>query len=232
VLDRFFRKRLQGLAEVRSESEKSKQMCGTEHRFQAVHRIFGASQGSRGETFESEEAGLNVEGQMDKHDVESRDRSNNCKVLGKVEDRVQYLLSAEEQLLQSISARAPLPEVLNGICSALDGQIDNVVSLIFLPGDDASELAEIGMNAELFGLHTFCSEGVFTENDELLGALEMYSSVPRIPSASEVQLIERAACLAALAIQRDLEADHHAPIRIQAKLPLRRKMRTGLEYVN
>ena len=169
---------------------------------------------------------------MDKHDVGSRDRPNKGKMHGKAEDSVQYLLSAEEQLLQSISARAPLPEVLNGICSALDGQIGNVVSLIFLPGDDASELAEIGMNAALFGLHSFCSEGVFTETDDLLGALEMYSSVPRIPSAGEIRLIERATCLAALAIQRDIEADYPAPDRIQVKPPLRRRVLTGIEYVN
>jgi len=65
------------------------------------------------------------------------------------DDKIEYLLSAEEQLLQSISIRGPLPKVLNRICSALDCQIGNVVSLISLPTDDASELAEIAMNATL-----------------------------------------------------------------------------------
>src|SRR5690348_876114 len=86
-----------------------------------------------------------------------------------LDGKTQYLLRAEEQLLQSISARVPLPEVLNRICGALDLQIGNVVSLITLPGDDPSELAAIAMNAALFGLYTFCSEGVVDENDELLG---------------------------------------------------------------
>ena len=126
-----------------------------------------------------------------------------------LDDKIQYLLSAEGQLLQSISARAPLPKILNEICSALDSQIGNVVSLISLPGDDASELAGIAMNAALFGLHTFCSEGVVAENDGLLGSLEMYCSVPRSPSASEFQLIERAKCMAAIAIKRHHEAGHH-----------------------
>jgi hypothetical protein len=124
------------------------------------------------------------------------------------DDKIQYLLSVEEQPRQSISARAPLPEALNEICSALDSQIGNVVSLISLSGDDANELAAIAMNAELFGLHTFCSEGVVAENNELLGSLEMYCSVPRNPSAGEFQLIELAKCTAAIAIKRHNEAVH------------------------
>jgi hypothetical protein len=126
-----------------------------------------------------------------------------------LDGKTQYLLRAEEQLLQSISARVPLPEVLNRICGALDLQIGNVVSLITLPGDDPSELAAIAMNAALFGLYTFCSEGVVDENDELLGLLEMYSCVERGPDAREIQLIERAKCLASIAIKLDNEADRH-----------------------
>jgi len=124
------------------------------------------------------------------------------------EGRIQYLSSAEEQLLQSISSGERLPGVLNGICSALDCQIGNVVSLISLPGDDPSELAAVAMNAALFGLYTFCSEGVVGENDELLGSLEMYCSFPRSPSPSESQWIERAKRLAAIAIKLDQEAAH------------------------
>jgi len=122
------------------------------------------------------------------------------------DDKIQYLLQAEERLLQSISSHAALPKVLNEICSALDFQIGNVVSLITLPDDDPSELANLAMNAARFGLHTFCSEGVMAENDDPLGFLEMYISVPRDPTAEEVQLIERARCLAAIAIKRHNEA--------------------------
>lgn len=123
-----------------------------------------------------------------------------------LDGKTQYLLRAEEHLLQSISSHASLPKVLNEICSALDFQIGNVVSLITLPGDDPSELAAIAMNATRFGLHTFRSEGVAAENDELLGFLDMYCSVQRDPTAEEVQLIERAKCLAAIAIERHNEA--------------------------
>jgi len=145
---------------------------------------------------------------MNEHDFGSRDSSQKRNVHRKYDDKIQYLLGAEEHLLQSISAHAPLPGVLNGICSALDCQIGNVVSLISLPGDEASELAAIAMNAALFGLYTFCSEGVVAENGERLGSLETYCSVPRSPSAKEFQLIERAKCLAAIAIKRHNEADH------------------------
>jgi hypothetical protein len=123
-----------------------------------------------------------------------------------LDGKTQYFLRAEEQLLQSISSRASLPKILNEICSALDFQVGNVVSLITLPGDDPSDLAAIAMNAAHFGLHTFCSEGVAAEKDEVLGFLEMYCSVPRNPTAEEVQLIERAKCLAAIAIKRHNEA--------------------------
>jgi len=158
---------------------------------------------------------------MNEYDFDSRDRSQKHKVHRNFDDKIHYLLRAEEQLLQSISTRAPLPGVLNGICSALDCQIGNVVSLISLPGDDASDLAAIAMNAALFGLYTFCSEGLVAENDELLGSLEMYCSVPRSPSASEFQLIERAKCLAAIAIKLDNEADHQGNCGMRGNRPVR-----------
>ena len=153
-----------------------------------------------------------------------RDRSQKHMSPCQSDDKIQYLLSAEERLLQSVSTGAPLPEVLNEICNALDCQIGNVVSLISLPRDDASELAEIAINAALFGLYTFCSEGVFAENDELLGSLEMYCSVPRSPSASEFQWIERAKCLAAIAIKLDTEADRQSICGMSRNRPVRRRV--------
>jgi hypothetical protein len=119
---------------------------------------------------------------------------------------IQYLLRAEEQLLHSMSARVPLAEILHKICDALNSEIGNMISLISLPNDDATGLAAIAKSAELFGLHKFCSARVVGGSDELLGSLEMYSFVPRRPFLSEAQLIERAICLAAVAIKRDSEA--------------------------
>lgn len=134
---------------------------------------------------------------------------------------IQSLLSAERQLLQSISSCAPLPEVLNGICCALDGQVGDVVSLISLTGEEAGEPAANSVNPALFGLCTFCSEDIFAKDDELLGSLEMYCSVPRSPSASELQLIERAKCLAAIAIKNQNETSLDGICRTHRRRPVR-----------
>jgi hypothetical protein len=144
---------------------------------------------------------------MNEHDFNPHGRPHERKLSRYFNDEIQYLLSGEEQLLQSLTARAPLAEVLNRICSALDRQIGNVVSHIALPEDDESDVAAIGMNAALFGLYAFRSEALVAENDEVLGSLEIYCCVLRSPSAEEMQWIERAKCLAAIAIQLDEEAD-------------------------
>jgi len=139
---------------------------------------------------------------MNEYYSRSRDRSQILRLRRSSDDKIQYSLRAEEQLLQSISARRPLLEVLDGICSAINSQIGNMVSLISLPSDDVTDHSAIARMAALFGLHAFCSAGVVAENDELLGSLEMYCCVPRRPSVRELQLIERATCLAAIAITR------------------------------
>jgi hypothetical protein len=158
---------------------------------------------------------------MNAHDFGPGDRPQKCKVHHKFDGRIHYLLHAEEQLFQPIPTFTSLAGVLNEICSALDCEIGNVVSFISLPGDDAGDLASMAMNAALFGLYTFCSEGIVAENNEPLGSLEMYCSVPRSPSASEFQLIERAKCLAAIAIKRDNGADHQGNCIGQGNRPVR-----------
>ena len=115
---------------------------------------------------------------------------------------VQYLLRAEEQLLHSISARIPLAEILRKICDALNSEMGNMVSLVSLPNDDANFAASIVKNAAIFGLHNFCSATVIGSNEELLGSIEMYCCTRRRPLLGEVRLIERATCLAAIAIHR------------------------------
>jgi hypothetical protein len=123
------------------------------------------------------------------------------------DDNSHGFLIQEEQILERIFTRAALPGVLNGICSALDCQIGGVVSLVSLPGEDPSELTEIARNAALFGLSTICSADLFGEKDERLGSLSMYGCVPRSLSLRESRLIERARCLAALAIKLDMVLD-------------------------
>jgi hypothetical protein len=117
-------------------------------------------------------------------------------------DRIQYLLKTEEQILQSISARAPISKILNNICDALDCQIGNTVSLISVPGNNLMSPGEVSSSATLFGLHIFVSVVIGAECVGELGSLEMYCCVLRNPSPREFQLIERAVCLAAVAIKR------------------------------
>jgi hypothetical protein len=124
------------------------------------------------------------------------------------ESRAHYLLEAEEQILRSIAARAAVPEILNEICSALDRQIGNMVSLISAPEDDVTNTAEIARNAMLFGLHIFSSTGIFGECGEELGSLQLYSCSVRDPSAHEVKLIARAACLAAIVMERHTKSGY------------------------
>jgi hypothetical protein len=121
------------------------------------------------------------------------------------ENRIQYLLKAEEQILQSISARAPISKILNDICHALDCEIGNMVSLISMPDDNAISGAEVSYGVGLFGLYSFFSAVIGAESGELFGSLEMYGCVSRKPSPRERQLIERAVCLAAAAIKRHQE---------------------------
>jgi len=136
-----------------------------------------------------------------------------------IEGRVQYLLAAEEQILRSIALRAPVPQILNEICTALDRQIGNTVSLISLPGGDVTDTAQIARNAALFGLHIFYSGGIFGECGEELGSLEMYCCAARDASSHELQLIERAACLAATAMECDTKAGHQSNDRMPEKRP-------------
>ena len=125
------------------------------------------------------------------------------------EARSHPSLKAELQILHSISAHTPIPEILHQICTALDRQIGDVASHFSLPGDDAFERAAIGVMAEYYHLSPFYSEDVVGNNVELVASLEMYCGVPRSPSASELQLIKRAACLAGLAIKGDIRGVGH-----------------------
>ncbi len=146
---------------------------------------------------------------MDEYRFRRSDRRHERQPPPKSGERIQFSLRAEEQILQSISACAPLPEVLNEICSALDYQIGNLVSIISLRDDDATYLAAVALQASVFGLHSFCSASVVDENCERLGSLEMYCCVPRSPSLTEFQLIERATYLAAIAIKYHKETGSH-----------------------
>ena len=139
-------------------------------------------------------------------------------------ESIQFLMRAEEEILLSIFAGASVAEVLNKICSALDCEIGNVVSLVSLLGDDATDNSAIAGTAAQFGLHKFCSIEVVAGNQELLGTLEMYSCKPEFPSARELNLAKRAGCLAAIAIERGDKALEDANAVVAEMRPVRNRL--------
>jgi hypothetical protein len=163
---------------------------------------------------------------MNNSDFRSREPGQNPAPPHHAEGRTHYVLKAEERILQLISSRAAIPEILNEVCTALDCQIGNIVSLISLPEDDEATAIEIAQSADLFGLHMFYSTAILAESGEEIGSLEMFCCVPRDPSHYESQLIDRAVCLAAIAIERNAEASgrgNHDAIGNRALQPVVRK---------
>jgi len=125
-------------------------------------------------------------------------------------DNAQTLLAGEGQLLEMISAGAPLPEVLDRVCTVLDLQVGNVVSLVLLPDDGEHTHHTIAQSAAKFGLTSFSCTPILSPTEEFFGTLELYCCFSRKPSICESELIERATHLAALAIQQyhhDVDAE-------------------------
>lgn len=127
-------------------------------------------------------------------------------------DNAQALLAGEAQLLDLICAGAPLPQILDRVCAALDLQLGNVVSLALLPDDEEHLLHTFARSAQKFGLTAFSCTAILSPNADFLGTLETYCCFPRKPSLIQIELIERAAHLAALAIQhynQDMDAESY-----------------------
>ena len=121
---------------------------------------------------------------------------------GRSAGKKQTDLLGERNILDLISMGAPLPEVLNNLCTAIDLQIGNIVSVMLLPDDTERDFKSIAKGALQFGLHLYWSADIPLRDEDVLGSFEMYCCVPRTPTAFELKLIERATHLAALAIQR------------------------------
>ena len=116
-------------------------------------------------------------------------------------DNMQTLLAQEGHLLELISSGAPLPQVLDKVCTALDVQVGNVVSLVLFPDDEEHTAHTIADTAAEFGLSVFSRTTILSPSEELFGTFEIYCCFPRTPTPSEDRLIQRATHLAALAIQ-------------------------------
>ena len=136
-------------------------------------------------------------------------------------------LQGEDSIRELISLGAPLPIVLNNLCSAIDLQIGNVVSVILLADDQELDLQTIARSALLYGLHVFWSAGISLNDRDLPGSFEMYRCVPRTPTQLELQLIQRVIHLAALAIRRHHGQEDYENLSNDWKTILRRHSQDG-----
>src|SRR5580692_6548508 len=109
---------------------------------------------------------------MNKAQRNSPNRLQRRHVSSHMDGRVRFLLSGEEHLLSAIASRASLRGILNGICSALNFQIGNVVSLIARSGNDGWDVGESALKAALCGLYMLSSESILAEDGEVLGNLK------------------------------------------------------------
>ncbi|GAC1682898.1 MAG: hypothetical protein PVS2B2_22000 [Candidatus Acidiferrum sp.] len=126
-----------------------------------------------------------------------------------VSDTLQTLVSGEGHLLELISQGAPLPTLLDKLCTAVDGQVGDIGSLILLPDDDDIYINAVALSAVYFGFSIFRSADIFSRSGDLLGTFKTYCRTPRTPTPGELKLFNRATSIAALAIQRHSEAKEY-----------------------
>ena len=129
-------------------------------------------------------------------------------------DNTRSQLVGERQILELISMGAPTPTILNRLCAAVDVQIGDVVSLVFLPNGEENDLWSITQSAAQVGLNVFSTTNILAHDKTLLGTLEIYSCDPRRPTPNECHLIARVIHLAAIALQcREEKEDFKRPSR-------------------
>jgi hypothetical protein len=115
-------------------------------------------------------------------------------------------LAQERQILEMIMRGAPLSGTLNKLCSLIDLEIGNSVSVVSVVDDGARHVSANAQSARQIGLILFSSTDIFSRSKTLLGILEIYGCDPRLLTANESQLIQRVARLAAIALQRHKDA--------------------------
>ena len=139
---------------------------------------------------------------MADHESRTKQAPEESRVSRHCNDNRGSPLEGERHILELISQGAPLPGILNKLCAVIDVQIGNVVSLFLLPDGERNHPCSVTQSAVKLGLHVFSSTDLLSRDKTLLGTLEIYGCDPRWPTADEHRLIERVACLAALALQR------------------------------
>jgi AraC-like DNA-binding protein len=115
-------------------------------------------------------------------------------------------LVGESQIVELISLGAPLPGILNTLCTSIDSQIGDIVSLVFLPDEQEHNLFSITQLARQFGLNNFSSTRIFSTEKSLLGTFQIYCCEQRRPNLHEAGLIRRVIRSAGAAFQRHEDA--------------------------
>jgi hypothetical protein len=111
-------------------------------------------------------------------------------------------LAGERQILELISLGAPLPTILNRLCSAIDVQIGNVASVLSPPDQDENHFYFQTQSAMRMGLYVFWSHRILSRDRAFLGTIKIYRCDSRQPTRHEHTLIERMSHLAGIALQR------------------------------
>ena len=146
---------------------------------------------------------------MDSHDPRTNRSPKKLWLYRNCTDNSYGPLAQERQILEMIALGPPLPVILNKLCSMINLQIGNVVSVVSLPDKRGSHFGPKPQTAIQVGLDVFSSTGIYSRNKTLLGILDIYTCDSRPPAPNENQLIERVARLATIALQ------HHKDIELE-----------------
>jgi hypothetical protein len=104
--------------------------------------------------------------------------------------------------MKAILLGETLPVTLNKLCTLVDFEVGNVVSLVCLASEEESFANSIARTARRFDLNVFLSTSILSPDRRVLGTFQVYSCDRRRPRPHEVQLIERVSHLSAVALQR------------------------------
>lgn len=110
-------------------------------------------------------------------------------------------LAEEGEILKAILLGETLPITLNKLCTLIDFQIGDVVSLVCLASVEESFANSIAQTARKFGLNVFSFTNILSPDRRVLGTFQVYSCERRRPTPRELQLIERVTHLAGIALQ-------------------------------
>jgi hypothetical protein len=113
----------------------------------------------------------------------------------------------ETNILESAALGAPIERIVNTLCTAINLQIGNAVSLFSWPGGEDIHPGASIQSAIQFGLTLFWSEDILSYDRSRLGTLQIYCCDQRQPTWDEVRLIERVLHLAVVALQRRKNAE-------------------------